>query len=150
MNSIETERFLLRPFCKDQIRKKQSEMTFGERVSAPGFQIYFESSRPIFQLKSNIGFQFPRPVFRRMWRASAIVFGETLSQVTCAADVTLIRMADAAQNVSIEHNQACYVVFGIGSNKNRIVRGHSSSFAKATEDTILPLRFARVCLACHP
>ena len=83
--------------------ERQSEMTFGESVSAPGFQIDFEGSRPLFQLKGNIGFQFPRPVFRRMWNASGIVCGETLAQVACAADVTLIRMTDAAQNVSVKH-----------------------------------------------
>ena len=78
-------------------------MPFGERVSAPGFQIDFEGSCPFFQLKGNVGFQFPRPVFCRMWTAAGVVFGETLAQVACAADVALIRMADAAQNVSVEH-----------------------------------------------
>lgn len=96
--------------------KRKSEMTFGERVSAPGFQIKFEGSRPIFQLEGYVGFHFPRPVFRRVWDASGIVYGETLAQVACTADVPFIRMADAAQNVSIEHNQACCVVFGLVAN----------------------------------
>ena len=37
-----------------------------------------------------------------MWNASGIVCGRTFAQVAGATDVTLIRMADAAQNVSVK------------------------------------------------
>ena len=115
-------------------------MTFGERVSAPGFQIKFEGSRPIFQLEGYVGFHFPRPVFRRVWDASGIVYGETLAQVACTADVPFIRMADAAQNVSVEHNQACCVVFGLVANiKVLVCRGFRPPSLKLRRTPSFPL-----------
>ena len=70
-------------------------MTLGKGVTGAGLKVNLESASPFFQLKSNIGFHFPRSEFCRMWNVAGIVHGKAIAQVAGATDLTLVRMTDA-------------------------------------------------------
>ena len=76
---------------------------FGESMAAARFQILFKGPRLFFRFERDIGFDFPRFEFCCMRDFACVMSFEPFSQVAGAADVTLIRVIYAAQNISVEH-----------------------------------------------
>lgn len=74
-------------------------------MAAAGLQVRLEMRRLFHGLKGKIRFNLPRAVFGSMRHPAAIVFCKALLQIARTANVTLIGIRQAPQNIRIEHRE---------------------------------------------
>ena len=82
-----------------------SKVPRGEGMAAAGLQIGLEMRCFFHGLKGKVCFNLPRTVFGSMRNPAAIVLCEALLQIARTADVTLIGIRQAPQNIRIEHRE---------------------------------------------
>ena len=80
-------------------------MPRGEGMAATRFQIGLEMRCFFHGLKGKVCFNLPRTILGRVRNPAAIVLCKALLQVSRAADVTLIGLRQAPQNIRIEHRE---------------------------------------------
>jgi hypothetical protein len=73
-------------FCCHQ---RSPESFAGKGMAGTGFEIAFKGFCLLFVGERNVGHQSPWYLLCRMWRSSAVVFSESLSQVRGDADIAL-------------------------------------------------------------
>ncbi len=106
-------------------------MPLGEGETAAGFEIVFKRNGFFFRIKSNVCFDFPGTEFCRMRDIAFVVFFQAFPQVRSMTDITLIRMIDAADNVSVKHS------FSHILNRTALRRQELPPAHKATEDKFM-------------
>ena len=80
-------------------------MSRRESMAAAGFKITFKCLSLSKRFECDVGFYLPGKKLGSMRNLAGIVFCEAGAEVGCAADVALVGIAEAAEDVGVVHGE---------------------------------------------